>query len=215
MLRNFYSSLNASSFVIFMHLAHQQVSGISSFFCSCFERVVPSGMAPTPRTEKWRNSKARYLLEQDLVSGAIPLESSAMKPSDVYMQRHEFSSFEYKHFRDRLRELRKNILAQKDCAISDHEALIHDRQMHPKPVKNHRGEPRWEGSEAERLLRLDMDAGLHNMMKPKDLYVTRVEYSNSYPLFVFRKHIYQEEQRRKFLAHYYAKQQQKIINHLP
>ena len=172
-------------------------------------------MAPTPRTEKWRNSKARYLLEQDLVSGAIPLESSEMKPCDVYMQRHEFSSFDYQHFRDRLRELRKNILAQKDRAISDCEAFIHDRQMYPKPDENHRGDPRWEGSEAERLLRLDMDAGLHNIMKPKDLYQTRVEYNNNYPLFVFRKHIYQEEQRRKFLAHYYAKQQKKrIINNL-
>jgi hypothetical protein len=82
----------------------------------------------------------------------------------------------------------------------DSAALAHDRRIHPKAANNHRGEPRWEGSDAERLLRQDMDEGKHKTMKPQLLYNMRNEYYENYPLKIFREHIYQEEKRRKFLA---------------
>ena len=72
-------------------------------------------------------------------------------------------------------------------------------------LTNHRGELRWEGSEAERLLRLDMDEGKHTTMTPFDLYCSRSEYSDHYPLKVSRKHIDQEERPRKMLAQYTTK----------
>ena len=39
-------------------------------------------------------------------------------------------------------------------------------------------------------------------MTPKQLFESRKEYSENYPLKVFKVHIYQEEKRRKFLAQY-------------
>lgn len=56
---------------------------------------------------KWQNSAARKLLEDDLINGVIPLESSedGMSPKDVYLQRPEFAEFSYEYFRDRLRVL--------------------------------------------------------------------------------------------------------------
>jgi hypothetical protein len=48
---------------------------------------------------------------------------------------------------------------------------------------------------AERLLKIDIDAGKHNTMKPRELQATRPEYS-PYPLKVFRDHVQQERRAR-------------------
>jgi hypothetical protein len=154
--------------------------------------------------DPWKNSKAKKLLTQDLISGEIPLDSDDMQPMIVYHQRPEFIDFEYTRFRDRLRELRNQIIEKTARAASDSAAHARDRQIYPKPTHNHRGEPRWEGSEAERLLRVDMDENKHKNMKPMELYNTREEYYDNYKLVVFRKHIDQEERCRKFLV-YWAK----------
>ena len=153
----------------------------------------------------WKNSKAKKLLEEDLISGAIPLDSKDMGPKDVYRQRSEFAVFAYAQFRDRLRDLRWKTKDRNDLATSDSTALAHDQQIYPKAMHNHRGKPRWEGSEMERLLRLDMDAGKHKHMEPIELYHSRKVYYDNYPLIVSRKHIDQEERHRKFLAYHAGK----------
>ena len=79
-------------------------------------------------------------------------------------------------------------------------ALAHDRKIHPKRAHNDRGEPRWEGSEAERLLQQDVKDGKDKTMKPHDLWFSHEEYQK-YPKDVFRGHIYQERRCQKFL-HY-------------
>jgi hypothetical protein len=104
-----------------------------------------------------------------------------MEPRVVYAQRPEFATFEYTQFRDRLGALRRQIIEKKDRSITDSAALAHDRQIHPDATHNHRGEPRWEGSEAERLLRLDMDEDKHKSMKPKNVFLSRTEYQD-FPL---------------------------------
>jgi hypothetical protein len=123
-----------------------------------------------------------------------------MEPADVYLQR----DFEYENFRNHLRDLRKQIRASKDRAISDSAALAHDRRIFPKKTYNHRGEPRWEGSEAEQLLKQDIDEGKNKDLMPAELHQSRDEYKG-YPLEVFRKHIYQEERLRKYVAQLRAK----------
>jgi hypothetical protein len=163
-------------------------------------------MMPTTKKKlTWRGSKARDLLEKDLISGDIPLDVNVMEAREVYIQRPEFADFEYNHFRDRLRYLRNQIKEKKDDATSASVALAHDRQIYPKASHNQRGEPRWEGSEMERLLRLDMDAGKDKSMKPIALYQSRKEYNESCALSLFRKHIDQEQRRRKMLAYYASK----------
>jgi hypothetical protein len=152
---------------------------------------------PKKKEMTWKDSEAKRLLIQDLMSGEIPLDPKEMEPAQVYLQRPEFASlFAYERFRDRLRDLRAQIRASNHCARSDSAALAHDRRIYPKKTYNHRGEPRWEGSEAERLLKLDIDKGKNKSLKPIDLHQSRNEYK-MYPLTVFRKHIDQEERRRK------------------
>jgi hypothetical protein len=93
-----------------------------------------------------------------------------------------------------------HVSASKHCASSDSAALAHDRHIYPKKTHNHRGEPRWEGSEAERLLKLDIDKGKNKSLKPIDIHHSRNEYK-MYSLTVFWKHIDQGEWHHKYLAH--------------
>ena len=149
---------------------------------------------------KWRDSEAKKFLQQDLISGDIPLDSSTLAPQEVYLQRTAFADFgEYDKFPARLRGLRSQITDKNNRGASDSIALAHDRRIFPKPTHNGRGEPRWEGSDAERLLKLDIDEGKHKTMQPKELHQSRGEFQN-YKLKLFREHIYQEEKRCKFLA---------------
>lgn len=160
----------------------------------------------------WLNSEAKKLLLQDLRDGTIPVDSKSMAPKTVYLLRPEFAEFDYKNFPGRLRSARQQIISKNNCAASDSTAFAHDRQLYPKAANNHRGEPRWEGSETERLLRLDMDESKHKTMKPQQLYQSRKEYYDNYPLTVFREHIYQEEKRRKFMAQYGSRNKNQTSN---
>jgi hypothetical protein len=161
--------------------------------------------------QSWRNSEAKRLLSEDLIKCRIPLSNEEMDAKEVYLQRPEFSQFQFENFRDRLRDLRKQMIACKHQASLDNDSLARDEKMLNREEKKHNqnGEPRWEGSEAEHLLRADMDSNQHKIMRPKELYSTRKEYYETFSLAVFRKHIDQEERRRKFLAQYQSKKKRK------
>jgi hypothetical protein len=154
----------------------------------------------------WRHSEAKKLLSQLIARGDIPRDGS-MKPKIVWnafcLPRHEFLFFKYPNFPSRLRSLLKTYNGKVDRAGTDVDALAHDRILFPKATHNHRGEPRWEGSEAERLLKLDVDDQKHKTVKPIELYKSRPEYYEHYPLEIFRNHIYQEVRLRKFVLQYY------------
>jgi hypothetical protein len=151
--------------------------------------------------QSWRESRAKMLLENDLKSGKIPLSSIEMGPKEVYIQRPEFSEFLYSNFQANLRSLRKTVQEKKNSSENDSAALLHDRNIHPKSGTNSNGEQRWEGSDAQILIKQDVDNKLHLVMKPKHLYNTRPEYKNNFSLSVFRKHILQEVNRRKFISY--------------
>jgi hypothetical protein len=157
----------------------------------------------------WNNSIGKKLLEEDLRSGEIPLDGDSMKPWEVFLQRPEFAECcEYKDFPRRLRDLRKQIARKNDRASIAAAALSHDRRIYPKEIANKTCTVRWEGSEAERLLRLDMDAGKHELMAPRLLYEERSEYKE-FPLQTFRGHIYQELRTRKFQRQYRVRRKKK------
>jgi len=121
-----------------------------------------------------------------------------MPAPEVYQRRDEFRIFEYPHFRDRLNDLRKQIRQKKNHAARDSAALAHDRGIYPKPPLNHRGEPQWEGSAAERLLRKDLKQRNENdNIKPEQLWLSRDEYQNFHE-DTFQQHIHQEVRASKY-----------------
>lgn len=151
---------------------------------------------------EWKDSAAKEQLKQDLLDGTIPLDSSEMGPRAVYEleNRPEFRKFVYEKFRTNLNSLRKSIREKRDGAASDSVALARDLRLKPRPTKNHRGEPRWEGSTAQKLMRDDVASGLQLQgRKPtvEDLYHKRPEYQD-FGRRMIRKHIHQEEDAIKF-----------------
>jgi hypothetical protein len=93
------------------------------------------------------------------------------------------------------------IVSDQERATRDNKAAKHDIALLKKDIAARvasTGKAHWNGSAAQRLLKLDVDAGRHNLLKPKELYndPDRIEYRH-FTLNEFRKHIYQEASSRR------------------
>ena len=162
---------------------------------------------PAKKGQDWRVSKGKELLYKDLQEGRIPAVGSRGDAVAIYQSRPEFGgddADERRKFTDRLRRARIGYLKNVSLAKSDSEALIHDRLIHPERQTNDRNERRWDGSEAQSLLRQDVRESIHKNMKPNELHRSREEYGQ-FPLPQFRQHIYQEEQTQKFIQYRYGR----------
>ena len=112
---------------------------------------------------------------------------------------HEyFANFPYDEirYRDRIDRIRKSIGDLKKWADKDADSLKADLATCPRPKRNIRAQLRWEGSQAECLLKIDVDNGLHLLKTPAQLRSDRPEYK-LFDLLVFQKHVDQEKQSRK------------------
>jgi hypothetical protein len=99
-----------------------------------------------------------------------------MAPRAVYRLRPEYQEHEYEQFRDRLNDYRKKTKEKKIRSQEDFEAMQQDRQIHPTATHDHRGGPRWEGSEAQKLLREDVKTGTDRTMTPLELWASKEAY---------------------------------------
>jgi hypothetical protein len=63
--------------------------------------------------------------------------------------------------------------------------MKHDQIIYPTPTHNHHGQPRWEGSEAQCLLKLNVSQAKHISLQPKELFETQKEYYENFLLTVF------------------------------
>ena len=139
----------------------------------------------------WRNSYARHLLLQDILEGKVTEEDD---PEIVHMQRPEWMVHKLSNFKSNMKYILESVKEGKKHAHRASKALAKDRQLHPV-ANDPRGYPIWRGSEAEELLRSDMDDDKHKQYKPRELHIQREEYQ-AFPLTVFRNHIHQEIRRR-------------------
>jgi hypothetical protein len=138
---------------------------------------------------KWEKSPAKELLTQEILADIV---KAHMKPKAVWLTHDEYKAYPLDRFGNNLRNLREQILKLKGRSEFDAVSVAHDLALHP-PVPNHpRGYPRWEGSEAQKQLKKDVDEQKHLVYKPKVLRETFDEYKK-FPLDVFRDHIYQAE----------------------
>jgi hypothetical protein len=153
-------------------------------------------MSSTTGKKTWRNSEARRILNEGLQSGDIPFDAD---PHALYESRLEFQAFPFNQFRERFCYIQKTIKEGKDASASDLAALISDRMNHLVQNNDVFGKKRrWEGSDAEKLLRSDVSQNFDRTMRPIELWHSRHEYYDFYPLEVFRKHIDQERETIKY-----------------
>ena len=147
-----------------------------------------------PRRTKvadWRNSAAKGLLRNDIISGAVLPNDKA---NDVWLMHPEYSAYHPRNFATNLRNLRNVISRDAARADTDYEAYKHDRAIVQSSIVI--SVPVWHRSLAAKLLKQDIKDKKHINVKPAELYKSRVEYQ-CFSQKTFRNHIYQEKKRQE------------------
>lgn len=129
---------------------------------------------------------ARPLLEEDYLSGVATAD---MTPAEVVSLRTTiYGKVPKTNFSNNWRALKKRIDGDKERARKDQERYDHDVGLYPLAIDL----PwEWHGSEAERLLKMDVESGRHLRFHPTLLFLKRKEYQE-FDYEIFRKHIHQE-----------------------
>lgn len=145
-------------------------------------------MAPKkPKKEKWEKSRSKALLRSGFLLHEYNAETN---PKYVYNSDPEHKKWKYSNWVKNFDTLMRAIDRDRTRMQNDVIAYGHDLALVKEERANNQNLP-WHLSDAFRLLKQDVKDGLHEAMKPAELYATRQEYSD-FPLDVFRKHIYQE-----------------------
>lgn len=145
----------------------------------------------------WRHHPAKHFLKKGFRDGAIPCDySKTIGPRKVWddhcANNPVFEGMNYNSaFTRRLMGVRDNEISKNSRLADDPKAHKIYCSNHPVATHNQLGEPRWQGSEAQRLLKEDMADGKHERMDPQELHETKEE-CKEFKLQKFRDHIYQE-----------------------
>ena len=150
----------------------------------------------------WLCHPLRAFLLEKIKDGKTPADYKQMKPREVwetFCDNDVFEGFECDAaFTRRLLSLRKLVAEGKKRADKDLAAFQVAKQNHPPPARNHRNEPQWNGSEAQRLLKKDIDDDVHKVLWPEDQHKSKPAHQE-FSLDAFRDHMHQEVQTRKYL----------------
>lgn len=148
------------------------------------------------KEEKWnKKNLVRQQLKKDLAAGFIKITDDA---KTAWTSRAVYAAIKpFELWKSRYNGMVKIVQEGMERAAEDANDLYHDRLLHPRPTHNKTGQPEWIEHEAKELLEYDMDDNKHKEMSPQELYNSRLQYQD-FSLEVFRGHIYQEEQTRKW-----------------
>jgi hypothetical protein len=155
---------------------------------------------------KWRNHPAREVILQDLNFGGWlydELQDDDLNLAAIfalYNHKHPeiFNEIDFSQFKERMEVYAKKNNERSDRSKREYAWMLHDRQLHPRQLENHRGELVFDLHPAKQLLRADIKAGVHADVVPSIFQLTRAEYKEFDP-DIFRQRIYQEERYQKYL----------------
>lgn len=147
--------------------------------------IMPNNNTPAPE-EAWKDSNAKKLLHDDIVSGAV---TDDIGPSFVYGMRTEYQSFKYENFRNNLRSLRESIRNNQARANDDESAFQHDVRLRSA---THDATARWDRSAAKTMLRQEIREGRVDGLTPTEIWNGNVEYQR-FTLSKFSNHLNQEK----------------------
>jgi hypothetical protein len=107
----------------------------------------------TAQSQVWKYvlaipAHAKELLRKDILNGKVV---DSMTPKEVLAMRPE-NEPDRKNAGTNLRNLQKTIMENQAKADSDSSALAHDRRIFPPSANTSQGYPRWDGSDAQRLM---------------------------------------------------------------
>jgi SAP domain len=178
------SQREKTTFVFSFSILFSPIVYLLSPYWICFLPIGHFDIMPTV----WETAKAK--LTEEIKEGRLPAELSA---AEVWRLEPEYARVPIDNFKQNLAALRERFVKFKLAADSDDAALRHDRLLFPIKI-----EGLWPGSEAERLLKKDIDDDLYPTMTPKELYnLPGREAYKAFEYDKFRKHIHQEIRSRR------------------
>jgi hypothetical protein len=160
---------------------------------------------------KWRTSRARIIILDDLETGLLPADATVMSAEEAweicYSHMAEFVDVVFSQFQARLKDHRRRAGEQMSRAAFESNALAHDRRLFPRATENSHGEPVFDLSPAKLLLQADVADKKHEEMTPSELQQTRNEYK-IFKARIFKEKIYQTVRREKFINYLEMKRAQ-------
>jgi hypothetical protein len=151
----------------------------------------------------WITSEARKVILADLTDGHLSLDETVVseeKAFQVYKayRSEAFADVGFDQFKLRLIDHRKQVKKLHEASQWNEAAFQHDRLLiKPQGTHNQRGEPIFDRSPAQKLLRQDVKDRKNEEMSPMDLWHSRPEYM-VFTLSIFRQRIYQELRLQKY-----------------
>jgi hypothetical protein len=156
---------------------------------------------------KWRKHPAREIILQDLNYGGWLYDELRKQDKELnlasvfaiynYKNPEIFNELDFSQFKERMEDYVAKNGGRRDPSKDEHVWMLHDRKLHPRQLKNHRGELVFDLHPAKLLLREDIKAGAHAEMVPSQFQGTRLEYEE-FDRDIFRQRIYQEERYQKY-----------------
>lgn len=152
----------------------------------------------------WRNSEPRKILMGDLIAGILPLDENEMPARDAwelcYSLMAEFitAGVVYSQFEARLKDHRKQLNEDVIRAAQEADALDHDRLLFPRKDKKTDGKPVFDLHPAKLILRELVKHNNHAGKTPTEIRNMHDEFQ-AFDLAEFKRRIYQEIRRKKFL----------------
>jgi hypothetical protein len=152
----------------------------------------------------WKDCDARELIIKDLEEGVVPLYENRCTVEEAWEHRYlngtlpGFEEIVFSQFEANFEKLRKLIQKKFAAASTDEKDMAAFLQRNPKPTHNHRGEPNWDAHAAKQFLCDDLINGEDADLTAHEFRRTRPEYKE-FTLEIFRRHIYQEQRRQRFI----------------
>jgi hypothetical protein len=149
---------------------------------------------------KWKDSKAKRLLLDDVKHGVVPVESTPSMPlKDIYLMHPEYAEHSYSKFSSRLYSIRKVVAEANNRSERDQQAFDMYVSNNPISFFSSKGYIQWQGSDSQRLCLDDIEQEKHKTMSKRDLYDSRSEYYDEFPYKVFKEKLKQEIRTAKYL----------------
>jgi len=122
----------------------------------------------------------------------------------------EFEDVSFEQFRTNLNSHRKQVEKRLKQSVEEEIALSRDRTLHPRKLRNARGELVFDLHPAKMILREVVANEGHLQMKPNALRETNAQFKD-FTSVKFKERIYQEVKRKKFVNYLNKKREEKGI----
>jgi hypothetical protein len=179
------------------------------------ERRTNGGKETDKKKIDWQNHPAKAFLKEAFANETIPLDYldtiGPLAVWETHCKNHPaFAEMDCDGaFKRRLKSVAISHKIKVERKAADRLAFENYRANHPINTHNQLGQPRWDGSKAQALLKEEMEAGVHLQYagRPREMRETREEYQE-FSKQKFRDHIQQEKRLGKF-KNYLEKQKDK------